>query len=564
MKLNEWFFKNARAPLAIASALVLGLACVFLWNGFRSLRLNQHQAVSDVADLIALGLSQQNRVLVETVLDANRWGMGSTKAVLCTGGTPLISSGQDLGSLCDNIRAPLGTRSLEKGIPGFQDHRLVVIAPVLSDVSSFILVLCSTVGLLLFYLLIISRVQGRVNTDLLTPLNAGLSQDIPLAIEELEALRITQKDATETKVSAAVSEAIIKRNEQIAHDIRSPLAALGVLSSSSTILPEDERVMINAAVQRIRDIANQLTGPLLVESSRPPGSQTTPHLLSAVLERIVSEKRTQYRSNLDLQIDLDISDGYGLFSSIELTEFYRMLSNIVNNAIEALPGRGAVKIVLTHRVEKGVVIQISDSGKGIPASVLPKLMQRGETFGKKGGSGLGLYHAKTTLGTWNGDIKIRSQLGMGTTVEIGLPQADPPEWFLARLDIKVPSRVLILDDDASIHHIWKDRFRKILAEGGASPQDTSRIELIHTSTPEQFKAAMSTGDGADICLVDFELLGFKDTGLSLIRELGLRKHCCLVTSRYDDPAIIAECMDLGVKLIPKPSASQIPLELDLS
>ena len=66
-----------------------------------------------------------------------------------------------------------------------------------------------------------------------------------------------------------------------------------------------------------------------------------------------------------------------------------------------------------------IQIQVSDNGKGIPPEILPKLMQRGSTHGKRGGSGLGLYHAKTTLQSWDGDLKIESK--SGTTVSLILP-----------------------------------------------------------------------------------------------------------------------------------------------
>jgi signal transduction histidine kinase len=72
------------------------------------------------------------------------------------------------------------------------------------------------------------------------------------------------------------------------------------------------------------------------------------------------------------------------------------------------------KRFLTSKVE----ITIADSGRGIQPEILPQLMRRGFTFGKAYGNGLGLYHAKTTLERWQGEIHIDSQWGVGTTARL--------------------------------------------------------------------------------------------------------------------------------------------------
>jgi signal transduction histidine kinase len=72
-----------------------------------------------------------------------------------------------------------------------------------------------------------------------------------------------------------------------------------------------------------------------------------------------------------------------------------------------------------------VEIKIADSGKGIPKLLIDKLGGKGISFGKEShktaGSGLGLYHAVTTVKSWGGDLSITSLEGHGTTITIKIP-----------------------------------------------------------------------------------------------------------------------------------------------
>lgn len=181
-------------------------------------------------------------------------------------------------------------------------------------------------------------------------------------------------------------------------------------------------------------------------------------------------------------------------------------------------------------------------------------MQRGKTFGKNGGSGLGLYHAKTSVSAWGGLLSLQSELDRGTSVTISLPLATPPEWFVDKLCLSEASTVVVLDDDSSIHQVWKSRFESVQA-----------IELMlhHFSKPEELRA-FTRNQGHEnqnvLYLIDYELIGHEETGLDLISDLGIASSSILVTSRFEEAKIVARCRSLGVGLIPKGMAGFIPLE----
>ena len=103
----------------------------------------------------------------------------------------------------------------------------------------------------------------------------------------------------------------------------------------------------------------------------------------------------------------------------------RIISNLVNNSVEAMKRPGSVDITLSIDPDC-VTIRISDDGKGISQEQLAMLGPKGISFGKSGssasGHGLGLSYAFTQVEAWGGKIAVSSQVDQGTTVTIPLPR----------------------------------------------------------------------------------------------------------------------------------------------
>ena len=360
----------------------------------------------------------------------------------------------------------------------------------------------------------------------------------------------TQERERRTMASQALQETA----SQVAHDIRSPLAALDSLADTLTQLPEGKRILVRSAIARIKDIANNLS-----EKDRPGGEDdraTSVQLLSSLIEPLITEKRLQFRAKEGVEIEFRLDAGsYGLFAKVQAADFKRVISNLVNNAVEALGDRGRVLVRVSPEGRERVGVRIRDDGRGIPAELLPRLGRKGETHGKESGAGLGLYHARARAEAWGGTLEILSEPGDGAEVSIFLPRAPAPAWFVSRLELAPDGEVVILDDDASIHEIWKGR----LQAPGLSGESVS---VRHFSTPREFRLWVRDGGKAAaraLFLVDYELAGADETGLDLIRSLGLGARSILVTSRYEEPGIIERCVELGVRMIPKGLAGFVPI-----
>jgi signal transduction histidine kinase len=97
----------------------------------------------------------------------------------------------------------------------------------------------------------------------------------------------------------------------------------------------------------------------------------------------------------------------------------RALTNLINNAIQAMPEGGELELFAV-KTENKAVITVSDTGKGIPEEIKPKLFTPLVTTKAKG-QGLGLAVVKRLVEALGGSITFESEVGKGTTFTINLP-----------------------------------------------------------------------------------------------------------------------------------------------
>ena len=269
--------------------------------------------------------------------------------------------------------------------------------------------------------------------------------------------------ASRLESELAVSKATSDLAAQVAHDIRSPLAALGA-AAKGLEMPEDQRKLVEGAVSRMQGIADDLLQRYRAPSTAPAPEKTAVYALGGLIEQVLSEKRLQHKDKTGLKIEFNASP-VEIKALVKPKELQRLLSNLVNNSVEAFGGPGKIDVSLSA-LDGKVLIEVKDNGKGIPPEILAKLGQKGETHGKAGGNGLGLYHARTTVEGWGGNFKIESEQGKGTSVLIALPRAETPAGKMA----------ILLDDDMLVHMNWK------LAAKAAG------VELKAYKTPEELSA----------------------------------------------------------------------------
>jgi signal transduction histidine kinase len=254
-------------------------------------------------------------------------------------------------------------------------------------------------------------------------LNKALSENLSNEKEIRTRVEVELKKAKLDIEQTAELRATSELAAMVSHDIRSPLAALNMLLSQIDSIPESQRVLTRASVNRINDIGNAL-----LEKGRNPDTKGRDQEvdISSLIRSIVSEKQIQYQDKKDLIIEEDLRESDGKLVRMQSSEFSRVLSNLINNSIEAFyQEKGKVRI-RSNYMNNCIQISISDNGRGIPESIIEKLGQRGFSFGKEAstnsGSGLGVYHAKKYIESIGGKFEIQSQVSIGTNIIISLPR----------------------------------------------------------------------------------------------------------------------------------------------
>jgi signal transduction histidine kinase len=122
----------------------------------------------------------------------------------------------------------------------------------------------------------------------------------------------------------------------------------------------------------------------------------------------------------------------------DVASLQRVLINVLDNAVNATEEGGLLKIAAhpsssSEGKRPGVIMEIADTGAGIPPELLPKIFDLFVTTKPSGkGTGLGLVVCQEIVKSHGGTIDIRSQVGQGTSVRIFLPsEQEPRESALA-------------------------------------------------------------------------------------------------------------------------------------
>jgi signal transduction histidine kinase len=109
------------------------------------------------------------------------------------------------------------------------------------------------------------------------------------------------------------------------------------------------------------------------------------------------------------------------------SELNQVWTNLVDNAVDAMDGRGAIDIYADPTEDGGVQVRICDTGPGIPADVQQHLFEPFFTTKAPGvGTGLGLHITHSVVSRHGGRIEVTSAAGKGTCFVITLPPKVAP------------------------------------------------------------------------------------------------------------------------------------------
>lgn len=213
--------------------------------------------------------------------------------------------------------------------------------------------------------------------------------------------------------NAEQNQVWVGMSKETAHQLGTPLSSLlGWVEFLKTTSLDDSIVEeMQKDVSRLETITDRFS---------KIGSETK--LESVDVEKTISSTIDYLRSRISDKVSIDVKAPSLMEAKICVPLFEWVIENLVKNAVDAMDGKGEITIDVKRESSSSLVIELSDTGKGIIKSDFKNVFKPGFTS-KKRGWGLGLSLVKRIVEDYhNGEIFVKqSKIGSGTTFRIELP-----------------------------------------------------------------------------------------------------------------------------------------------
>jgi len=285
------------------------------------------------------------------------------------------------------------------------------------------------VGAFVLFLLLAAAVQGlrgvAVPVDEIIDAAAKIeSGDYSARIQEGGPRQLRSVARAFNSMSARLQQTDMRRRDflaEVVHELRTPLAVIRAEAEAiqDGVHPADEEHLapiidatrsLEVLVEDLRALALTDTGSLAL--NREPVD----------VRELVEDTIAQFASQAEgggVKLSSAVPDGLPQ-ADIDPTRIRSALGNVIANALRHTPSGG--KVTVTASVAGGrVLIEVADTGEGIPPDLLPHVFERFVRGPNSKGSGLGLAIAHDIVVAHGGEISARSAPGLGTVIRIALP-----------------------------------------------------------------------------------------------------------------------------------------------
>lgn len=252
-------------------------------------------------------------------------------------------------------------------------------------------------------------------------LNRILDEKVNQQAEELTAARL----------NIAIQKSKADMGRQVAHDIKSPLTVINIISNKIKVkLPEEGYLLTQASGQLLNiaegllDINRPLTMPssINVQPELPSTLKESQDVISLdelklSIEEVFNLKKIEFENSIGLRMSFYCeieSSGYVFAEKVLLK---RIISNFLNNSNESILNNGFITLSISL-LNNELLIEVRDSGKGMSEDFLKKVCMESITQGKLKGSGLGLFPSIKAIESWGAAFQIFSKINNGTRIEI--------------------------------------------------------------------------------------------------------------------------------------------------
>ena len=245
----------------------------------------------------------------------------------------------------------------------------------------------------------------------------SLNAELAAKIAQLER---TQAQLVESEKLASVGEMAAA----VAHGLRNPLASLRASAQLALRHPDSPaaRESLHAIIEEVDRLDKRIAH--LLTFSRPAPTHQMRERIGALVDGAIAPMRSLLADRgiaLEVAIPEELPEVH-----VDPMKVETAILEIVSNALDAMPGGGRLRLEGAALPDGRVALAIRDTGRGIPADVLPSVCEPFFTT-RAEGTGLGLAIARRFVEQNGGRLEIASAPGEGTTVRLVFPGAPARE-----------------------------------------------------------------------------------------------------------------------------------------
>ncbi|MBI2876297.1 MAG: response regulator [Candidatus Tectomicrobia bacterium] len=339
--------------------------------------------------------------------------------------------------------------------------------------------------------------------------NARLYGDLQQAYNEL---RQTQQAVMQQERLRALGQMA----SGIAHDINNALSPIVGFSDLLLVTEPDFSDRVKRYLQMIHtagmDIAHIVSRMREFYRRREEQEALFPIDLSSLAKQVIDLTRPRWKDipqkqGILITVQTELPEGLPFVMGIE-SEIREALTNLIFNAVDALPGGGTVTLrtqaaaLESESQAEGapthLFLEVSDTGVGMGEETCQRCLEPFFTTKGEAGTGLGLSMVFGVMQRHEGEIQIESEPGRGTTVRLIFPLRLPgTDWHPAEIEghsFQGPLRILCIDDEPLLRTLVRDLLeneghRVEMADGGQVG-----LDLFH--------AAQERGEPFEVVITD--------------------------------------------------------------
>ncbi len=214
----------------------------------------------------------------------------------------------------------------------------------------------------------------------------------------------------------------------VSHELKTPIAI--IKSILETIIEEEKdegkRRLLERALKRTEDLRNIVEDLLIITKLESGEEKLHKKMLNAKeLVSVVFDMLREIAQNINVELINEVDENTKVYADEDKLNL--LLLNLVDNAIKYNKEGG--KVVVKARTEKGyVILEVSDTGIGIPKEHIPFIFERFYRVDRSrsrelGGTGLGLSIVKHIALSHGGKVEVESKEGEGSTFRVYFPQS---------------------------------------------------------------------------------------------------------------------------------------------